>query len=163
MGDFERFMRLSEGTASQQRFLARVECAGFTPSANEKKYHYSVADFDPRTKVFEYDPTRFNLFDLFHEKQHLVSYERGVKLKIPLQKLFGGKIGAVLETDAYLAEQWLCERHHFPKEFIDARRLVLLEYIHKARTALRNNESLRQLATQVLDYDIQDQIERYFS
>lgn len=160
---FERFMRPAEGTASQKRFLARVQAAGFTPNAKEGKHHYSVADFDPSARVFEYDPSKFRCFDLFHEKQHLIAYERAGKLGIPLQTLFNAKLRSVLETDAYISELWLCERYEFPKDFTEARRALLLEYIHKARTALRNRESLRELAAQVLGYDIQAQVEQYFS
>jgi hypothetical protein len=159
---FENFMKIVEGTPTQKRFLERVTSIGFTLGYKEYD-RYSVADFDPTTKMFVYDPTRFNFFILFHEKQHLIAYERARKFGVPLDKLFGGKRGAILETDAYLAEQWLCKRYDFPKDFTSDRREILHEYIHKARTALRNKESLRELMRQVLGYDIQLQIEEYFS
>ncbi len=160
---FERFLRPVEGTASQAKFLKRVQAVGFTPKADPAKYKDPIADFDPRTGIFEYNPSTFSAFNLFHERQHLVVYERAKALRFSFGNLFGGKTGAILEADAYLAEQWLCERYGFPEDFTCERRDILEEYIHKARTALRNRESLRQFARQILGYDIQRSIERYFS
>ncbi len=154
---FEDFMQLAEGTSSCDKFLERVEAAGF--GIKEAKMSDAVAEFDEHSLI--YDPTRFRLFDLFHEKQHLLVYEKARKMGIPLQKLFNSRMRKICETDAYLAEMWLCERFDFPASFAAERKILLLEYIHKSRTALRNREGLGELATQVLGYDIQAKIEQY--
>ncbi|MEK7591182.1 MAG: hypothetical protein AAB489_03170 [Patescibacteria group bacterium] len=158
---FEDFMKPAEGTPSCTKFFARVEATGF--EIKKGKPRFNIAEFDADEKSFVYDPETFTLFTLFHEKQHQVVHEKALKTGISLRKLFNSKMMKICETDAYLAEMWLCERFDFPAPFIAEREALLLEYIHKARTALRNNEGLKELATQVLGYDIQARIERYCS
>ncbi len=160
----EDLMQLAEGTPSLTRFLERVRATGFraVPVALDDRIADFTVYYEPEEtfRVFRYDPTRLTLMSLFHEQQHLAAYRKAQRLGMPWRTVFCHGTTNLFETDAYLANVWLCQRYAIPPDIAAEYHQALDEHMQPLRIQLEASQEVRELARKVLGYDMQEMIEQ---
>jgi YD repeat-containing protein len=123
------------------KFSSQLESGGFT--IIPKKFtnpmsRDTIAQFDFRegTRLFEYDPEKFKVIDIIHERRHLRQILRADKLGIDV---FGDNPGGIkhglfnhiLETETYNLEKNLSKRFNFSSEYKDRTNRLFDKSFHR--------------------------------